>query len=159
LNLYDAFGNLVATATGNASDGRNDVIDWTALSSGSYRMQVASATSGGFGEYTLSVQGATGGLYPLGVASSTPPSGAKLTHAPATVTVSLDHSVRLDSVSAGDFVIDGQSATGFTITNDHTIVFAIPALSPGAHNASVSGLVDVQGLPVTPYGFGFSTVK
>ena len=29
INLYDASGNLVATATGNAPDGRNDVIDWT----------------------------------------------------------------------------------------------------------------------------------
>ena len=45
LNLYDASGNLVATATGNASDGRNDVIDWTALTSGSYRVQIVGANA------------------------------------------------------------------------------------------------------------------
>ena len=43
INLYDASGNLVATATGNAADGRNDVIDWTALTSGSYRVQILGA--------------------------------------------------------------------------------------------------------------------
>src|SRR4029077_10061265 len=36
INLYDASGNLVATATGNATDGRNDVIDYSALGTGSY---------------------------------------------------------------------------------------------------------------------------
>ena len=44
INLYDASGNLVATATGNASDGSNDVIDWTALTSGSYRVQIIGAS-------------------------------------------------------------------------------------------------------------------
>ena len=40
INLYDASGNLVATATGNAADGRNSVIDFTALTPGSYRAEV-----------------------------------------------------------------------------------------------------------------------
>ena len=43
INLYDANDNLVATATGNAADGRNDVIDFTALSPGSYRVQILGA--------------------------------------------------------------------------------------------------------------------
>ena len=65
INLYDEAGNLVATATGNAGDGRNDVIDWTALSSGSYRVQILGADKDNLGEYTISVQGATGGPVPL----------------------------------------------------------------------------------------------
>ena len=46
INLYDEAGNLVATATGNAGDGRNDVIDWTALTSGSYRVQIVGRRQG-----------------------------------------------------------------------------------------------------------------
>ena len=61
INLYDASGNLVATATGNAADGRNDVIDWTALTSGSYRVQILGSSKTNLGEYTISIQGATGG--------------------------------------------------------------------------------------------------
>jgi hypothetical protein len=159
LNLYDAGGNLVAEATGNAGDGRNDVIDWTALSSGSYRAQVASAAPGGFGEYTLAVQGATGGAFPFMIASTTPAAGATLKRAPTSITVTLDHSVRVDSVSTSALAVDGQPATGFTIADDHTVVFAIAALAPGVHPVNISGLIDLSGLPLTPASFAFTTVK
>ncbi len=62
LSLFDDSGNLVAAASGNASDGRNDVIDWTALTSGTYRVQVTGGQESTIGEYILGVQGATGGL-------------------------------------------------------------------------------------------------
>jgi pre-peptidase len=61
LTLYDGNGNLVASATGNAADGRNDAIQWTALSSGGYRVQILAPATGSPGEYTIAVQGATGG--------------------------------------------------------------------------------------------------
>ena len=64
INLYDESGNLVATATGNAGDGRNDVIDWTALTSGSYRVQILGATKDSLGEYTIASRHA-GGTYPF----------------------------------------------------------------------------------------------
>ena len=78
INLYDASGNLVATATGNAPDGRNDVIDWTALTPGSYRLQIMGASKTNLGEYTISIQGATGGLAPFTVTSTNPAAGSDI---------------------------------------------------------------------------------
>ena len=60
INLYDASGNLVATATGNAPDGRNDVIDYMATTPGDYRLEIMGSGSSNLGEYTISIQGATG---------------------------------------------------------------------------------------------------
>jgi hypothetical protein len=60
-NLYDADGDLVATATGNVAAGRSDAIHWTALGSGIDRGQILAAATGRPGEYTIAVQGATGG--------------------------------------------------------------------------------------------------
>jgi len=159
LKLYDAADNLVASAMGNAADGRNDVIAWTALSTGSYRVQVAPATPGSFGEYGLSVQGATGGPSPLTVVSSTPAAGAKLHRAPTSIIVVLDHAVRLDSVAAGDLVIDGQPATTASVLDDHTIAFAVSPVSSGAHAVGIANLVDLQGLSLAGTDFGFTVSR
>ena len=113
INLYDASGNLVATATGNAADGRNDVIDWTALTSGSYRVQILGANKTNLGEYTISIQGATGGLTPFTVTSTNPAAGSR-SRLPG-----LDHDGQRSAtasccrrVSPSDFTIDGNDATG-----------------------------------------------
>jgi hypothetical protein len=156
---YEPERRSAATASGNAIDGRNDVIFWMALSSGSYRVQIVKANRGSFGEYTLSVQGATGGPYPFNVASTTPAAGAKLHRAPASITVVLDHAVRLDSVAAGDLVVDGQFASTATVIDDHTIAFAVPAISTGPHVMGIADLVDLQDVPLTGTTFGFSVAR
>jgi methionine-rich copper-binding protein CopC/protocatechuate 3,4-dioxygenase beta subunit len=157
LNLYDAAGNLVATATGNAADGRNDVIDWTALTSGSYRVQILGATKDSLGEYTIAIQGATGGQYPFNVVSTNPAAGSDINYQPSTMTVVVNNSIRMDSVSPGDLTIDGVSATGVSVVDSHTLSFSLPGLTDGLHSVAISGLVDIHGVTLTPDDFTFTT--
>jgi hypothetical protein len=157
LNLYDASGNLVASATGNAADGRNDVIDWTALTSGSYRVQIVGARASNVGEYTISVQGATGGLSPFSVTATTLAAGSDIGHQVSSMTVSLSSSVLLSSVSTSDFTIDGNNATGVTVIDDHTVEFAFPTIADGVHSVSISGLISIQGASLAPDSFTFTT--
>jgi methionine-rich copper-binding protein CopC len=157
LNLYDANGNLVASATGNAGDGRNDVIDWTALSSGSYRVQILGSSKDNLGEYTIAIQGATGGQYPFHVTSTSPAAGSDLNHQVSTMTVVVDQSTLLTSVSPSDFTIDGASATGVTVVDNHTFVFSFATTVDGVHSVSISGLVDIHGVTITPDNFTFKT--
>ena len=78
INLYDANGNLVATATGNAADGRNDVIDWTALTSGSYRVQILGSSKTNLGEYTISDPGGDRRRRAFTVTSTSPAAGSDI---------------------------------------------------------------------------------
>ena len=157
INLYDGSGNLVATATGNAPDGRNDIIDWTALASGSYRVQIVGSSKSNLGEYTLSVQGATGGVAPFTVTSTDPASGADLGTQISTVDVTFSSSVLLSSVSTSDFTIDGNDATSFTALTADELSFSFPTTANGIHNVSISGLDDTQGTLLTPYSYSFET--
>ncbi len=157
INLYDANNNLVATATGNASDGRNDVIDWTALSSGSYRVQIVGASKDNLGEYTISVQGATGGVGPFTVTSTSPAAGSDLGFQVSTMTVAVSGSIYLPSVSPSDFTIDGQSATSVAVLDDHDLSFSFPTTANGVHNVTISGLTNLQGVALTPDSFSFAT--
>jgi protocatechuate 3,4-dioxygenase beta subunit len=158
INLYDANGNLVATATGNAGDGRNSIINWTALSGGSYRVQIEGATKDSIGEYTLAVQGATGGQYPFHVTSTNPAAGSDINYIPSTMTVTVDNSTLLTSVVPGDLTVDGTPATGVSVVDNHTFSFTLPPLStgdPATHSVSISGLVDIHGVAITPDNFTF----
>ena len=104
LNLYDASGNLVATATGNAPDGINDIIDWTALTPGSYRLSdrwVRASTN--LGEYTISIQGATGRTRPFSVTSTNPAAGSDIGYQVSTMAVTFNSSVLLSSISRRRF--------------------------------------------------------
>jgi methionine-rich copper-binding protein CopC len=157
LNLYDANGNLVATATGNAGDGRNDLINWTALSSGSYRVQIIGATKDTVGEYTIAIQGATGGSFPFTVVSTNPAAGSDINFEPTTMTVVVSDSIAVGSISPSDLTIDGQSATGVTVLDNHTLSFNLPAIFDGVHNVSIAGLQDIHGVALTPDNFSFTT--
>ena len=66
LLLFDANGNLVAIAAGNAPDGRNSVIDFTVPGgdAGTWTIAVTSP-DGTWGEYGLLATGATGGAAEL----------------------------------------------------------------------------------------------
>ena len=157
INLYDDAGNLVATATGNASDGRNDVIDWTALTSGSYRVQILGATKASLGEYTISVTGDTGGLAPFTVTSTNPAAGSDIGFQVSSMDVSFSSSVLLASINDSDFTIDGNEATGFKLDNATTVTFTFPTTSDGIHNVSISGVENLQGTVVVPDNFTFET--
>ena len=157
INLYDASGKLVATATGNAADGRNDVINFTALTTGSYRVQIEGATSTSAGEYTIAIQGATGEATPFTVTSTDPAAGADLGAQVSTMDVSLSDSLYLPSVSTSDFTIDGVNATGVTVLDDHDLSFTFPTTANGIHIVSIGGLVDIHGTTLTPDNFSFAT--
>jgi protocatechuate 3,4-dioxygenase beta subunit/glutamine cyclotransferase len=157
INLYDAAGNLVATATGNASDGRNDVINWTALTSGSYRVQILGATKASLGEYTIAIQGATGGANAFTVTSTNPAAGSDLGYQVSSMDVTFSSSVLVSSVNTSDFTIDGSNATGAFMLNNNTVEFTFPTTSNGTHNVSISGIQDLQGTTVAPDNFSFQT--
>jgi methionine-rich copper-binding protein CopC/protocatechuate 3,4-dioxygenase beta subunit len=158
INLYDAAGNLVATATGNASDGRNDVINWTALSSGSYRVQIQGATKDSLGEYTISIQGATGGQDPFTVTSTSPvQNGSDINYQPSQITVSFNDSILLTSLSTSNLTIDGLNATSYTVVDNQDVIYYLPAISDRTHNVSISGVTDVHGVSLTPDNFSFIT--
>ena len=157
LDLYDASGNLVATATGNASDGINDIIDWTALTSGSYRVSIVGSSNTNLGEYTISVQGATGGLSPFQVTSTNPAAGSDLGYQVSTMDVTFSSSVLLTSISDSDFTIDGNEATGATLVSNNTVEFFFPTTSNGIHNVTISGVEDLQGTVAPTYSFSFET--
>ena len=75
LLLYDPNGNLVAVAAGNASDGRNSVIDFTVPGgdAGKWTIEVTPSPNTPLptqGEYGLLVTGATGALSPFVVTST-----------------------------------------------------------------------------------------
>ncbi len=157
LNLYDASGNLVATATGNASDGNNDVIDWTALTSGSYRVQIIGSTPTNLGEYTIGIQGATGGASPFQVTSTNPAAGSDVGYQVSTMTVSFNSNVLFSSANTSDFMIDGNDATGVTASSGNSVTFSFPTTSNGVHSVSISGLESLQGVPMSPDSFTFET--
>ncbi len=157
LNVYDADGNLVATATGNASDGLNDVIDWTALTAGSYRVQILGSSSTNLGEYTISIQGATGGVSPFSVTSTNPAAGSDIGYQVSTMTVSFNSNVLFSSASPSDFTIDGNEATGVTAVNGNTVSFSFPTTANGIHSVSISGVESLQGTTMAPDNFTFQT--
>ena len=157
LNLYDASGNLVATATGNAADGRNDVIDWTALTPGSYRVQILGASKTNLGEYTIGIQGATGGPAPFTVTATNPAAGSDIGYQVSSMTVSVSDSILLSSVSPSDFTIDGNTATGVAVIDGQDLSFTFPTTADGIHSVSIGGLVDIHGVALTPDNFSFQT--
>ena len=155
LDLYDPSGNLVASAAGNAGDGRNSVLTYTALTTGTYYVRVSGA-NGTSGEYTVSVNGATGG-YTFDVTSTTPAAGADVGSQVSTMTVAFSDSVLISSVSTSDFTIDGNPATGFTAIDSHDVSFSFPTTANGVHNVSISGLTSIHGTVLTPDNFSFTT--
>ena len=174
LKLYDRNGNLVATAVGNASDGRNAVINYTvpAAASGKWVIEVEpsqqSVTSTS-GEYGLLVTGATGGLSSLVVASTTPAPLAKL-QPPSTITVTFDEPINLSSLSAGQLKVNNVAATGFTVLNATSVSWTIPASAYGtgydlsnqvtiSPDASGNQIRDVSGQTLSPYSYDFLTTN
>ena len=156
VTLYDPSGNPVASNTGGAADGRNDHLAYTALVSGTYYVRVA-AVGNTSGEYTVSVNGATGARPAFVVSSTDPAAGSDLGSQVASMTVTLNDSILLSSVSDSDFTIDGQNASGFTLIDDHDVSFTFPTTADGLHNVSISGLVNIHGTTMVPDSFTFKT--
>ena len=117
LLLFDANGNLVAVAAGNAPDGRNSVIDFTvpAGDAGTWTIAITSP-DGTFGEYAILATGATGALSPFVVTSTTPATGA-LVQPPTDIIVTFNDPVYGLSLTPGELEVNGVSATAVTIVS------------------------------------------
>jgi len=131
LLLYDPNGNLVAIASGNASDGRNSVIDFTVPSgdAGQWSIEVtasASTPNATFGDYLLTVTGDTGSPNPFVVSSTMPVAGA-LVAPTATITLGFNQQVYGGSLTPGELEVNGVRATAVALTGPDLATWTIPA--------------------------------
>ena len=139
LLLYDPNGNLVAVAAGNASDGRNSVIDFTVPDgdAGKWTIEVTPSPNTPLptqGEYGLLVTGATGALAPFVVTSTIPAAGA-LVQPPSTITVTFNEPVNPTSLTPGELEVNGVAATAVTLVDAHTVDWTV---DPGLLRAPAS---------------------
>ena len=126
LFFYDPNGNLVATASDNAADGKNAVIQSTALVSGVYKVGISSPESGASiaGEYGLAVQGDTGGFANVAVTATSPAAGSAVEHFTDYV-VTFNQPVYVPSLSAGELTIGGMPALSVRLINGRTVDWTI----------------------------------
>ncbi len=172
LLLYDPNGNLVAVAAGNASDGRNSVIDFTVPDgdSGSWTIEVTPSPNTQTptqGEFGLLVTGATGALSPFVVTASNPPAGA-LVQPPSKVIITFNDPVLGTSLTPGELEVNGVAATAVSLVNANTVDWFVPSsayatgivlpnvVTIGA-DAFGNQVVDVSGQTLTPFSYTFFT--
>jgi hypothetical protein len=153
-NLTDPNGTVLASGV--------QTYNFLASVPGTYYIEVTQDTSApnfGQGDYALDVSGATGGPNPLTVTGTNPAAGAFI-QPPASITVDFSAGINLTSVSAADLTIDGmnagtETATGFTINNDHEVTFTLPQDFPindrGTHNITITGVQALTGVTVTTF--------
>jgi hypothetical protein len=131
LALYNESGQLVASVDNSPPDNRNAVLHYTVPpdSSGSYRIAVGSVA--GVGEYTVSIEGATGGRLPFDVIATTPDGAAVVPQFPDTIQVDFSSSLLLSSVDASDLTINGASADAVMVVDEDTLAFAVASAHDG----------------------------
>jgi len=157
INIYAPDGTLVGSNAGGAGDGRNDLFSFTASQSGEYRVQVLAADKTSLGEYTLSVQGADTTAPAFTVTSTSVANGALLGYQVSSMDVQFSDSVLLSSLSTSDFTIDGNPATSYTVNAANDVTFNFVTTTNGPHNVSITGVVDIHGVTVTPDSLSFTT--
>jgi hypothetical protein len=165
VNLYGPDGSLVASDDNSAPDGRNALLTYTvpAGAGGLYFIQVQPSPltdSPTTGEYNLMVNGGTTADAPFTVVSTSPADKAFLGFNPTTLTVTFNHNILLTSLSASALMVDGLSATGFTVVNGTTVTFTLPSLPRMlTHTVSLTDgalhLQDDSGTPLTGYSGEF----
>ena len=156
--LYDPSGALVASGVVQP-DGRNQQINYTALTTGLYRVQVISQGNT-TGEYALSISGATGAAAPFQVVSTSPANGAVVeTTAPITYTVDFNSNYLVTSVTAADLLVDGViNPTAVTLVDGNTLRFTLPGLGNGVHTVVIAAgaITDVEGTPLSAFAATFT---
>ena len=135
VELLDPNGVVVA----NSSNQTSITLTHTALLTGAYTVRLFTETTTS-GEYVLEVNGHSGSLPLFEVISSVPENGAAFAEhsQPAQMTIDLSSSVLATSVEAADLTVDGTPATGVTIVDGDTLVFDLPVLTEGIHNATIA---------------------
>lgn len=159
LELVDASGNVVATDSDSAADGRNAQLTHTATSSGTYTLRVIA--QGGTGAYVVNVDGATGGerVTRPSVSAVVPGQGAVLSTPPSFIEIEFSEGVRTDSISTDDLVLDtGGSVTGVEVLAGNRVRFLVSIpLVEGPVNFSLAegAFTDLQGHASEAYSGGF----
>ena len=93
------------------------------------------------------------------VIASDPSPGEALTSAPTTVTLDFSREVDATTVDAGDLLIDGVPAAGFTVVDADTVTWDVPGgILPGDHTLTMQAgaLTDADGLGVGPFSATFT---
>ncbi|REJ69191.1 MAG: hypothetical protein DWQ31_05400 [Planctomycetota bacterium] len=150
VELYDESGaQVAASATGNLSH--------TAGSSGTYVVRVL-AEAGTQGEYVLGVSGNSGATATFEVVASDPADGSLQVAPLAELTIDLSHTVRLDTVDAGDLLVDGVAATSVTVVDADTLRFTLPALVDGVVDVTLAAgsLRNLQDEPLAAFASQFT---
>ncbi|MFN0053205.1 MAG: CARDB domain-containing protein [Planctomycetales bacterium] len=159
LELSNPLGFVVASDESSAGDGRNAQVSYVVPTGGAglYTVLVRSTLTG---EYTLTVNGATGNdLIAPFVKSTTPADGQKLASPPTTLTLKLSESILLGSVQAADLSVDGGAiVSDVEMLDGQTVQFTIdvPDTEGLYHYTLAAGaFIDLQGLSSLAFAGSF----
>jgi hypothetical protein len=161
LILYGPNGAVVAFDDNSAGDGRNAKITYhvaTGAGKGTYTVEVLASpltATPTAGEYVLSLAGNTAAT-PFTVTSTNVVPNSFVVSLPTSVTVDFSSPIYLPSLSDSSLTVDGMAATGFTVNNDHEVVFTLPALSGSGHDLVhkirvSSTVLSIQGTALTAF--------
>jgi hypothetical protein len=165
VSIFDASGQLVATADNTATDGRNvDALKYTVPKNGggTFYIVVAPSTATPHptqGEYVISVDSA--GITPLAfqVTSVNPPDGSLMRFGPSQVEIKLNDVFLSPTLQASDLKLDGVPATGVTIVSGNDLVFVVQGgLGDATHTIAIApgAFQDVQGTPIQAFTSHFT---
>jgi len=124
--LFDPNGAFVDGNDNGADDGRNALLTRTAAETGTYKIGVTGAA--GTGEFAVAIDGATGERSAFTVKNTVPTDEEVVSSAPEAITVKFTDSLAIDTVEAGDLLVNGRPATDVTFTDHETAVFRAPTL-------------------------------
>jgi len=156
IDLYDPFGNWVASDDDGWGDGRNAWLSLAGLAAGDYTV-VVSSQDGSSGDYLLTVEGATGSRPPFSVTQASLADNAIVPDNPGTLTLDFSAPLRLDHVDNWDLFIEKPDGTGVisdwvSIVDADTLVFDLGAagLEQGQYTLILGGatLFDIAGREV-----------
>ncbi len=160
LELYDPYGNLVASDGNGAADGRNARIEYTVLEEGGgiYRVRVL-AEGQTSGTYLLTITGAAETPEEFIITSTNPEDSSYLPIYPATYSVDLSAPVLFTSVDAGDLKVNGVDSDSVTLLDADTLQFSILSSESGDGIYTVTiqegAFVSISGEPVSSFSATF----
>jgi hypothetical protein len=152
IQLYGPADGLLATGAA-LPDGRNELITWTALVPGRYRVRVSAETAAA-GEYVLAIGGNSGSIAPAFRVVGTAPAEGAFLRAATTYVVDLNDVFLSASVQASDLRINGVAATSVAAVDGDTLQFTLPAGLPAGVQAvtiAAGAILDVQGTPIDAF--------
>ncbi len=160
LSLYLPDETLLMVDSNGAADGRNALITHTATETGEYYIQISRST--GEGQYTLSVDGATGVVdEPLKILADTVSiaDDSVFTTKPYLLTFKVDGLIAAQSVDLSDLLINGAPTAESVVIRNDGLWFRIPetALLQGQNTLTLAAgqISDLQGNANEELGINF----